>query len=181
MEHFRVAGTQTPKQKPDSPPGSPLGPCQSLPLPPTPRTQGPLSRRSAHAVFPVGELDRWLGAVWSRAREQDRSGQFTLKGRKWPAAQSGPLGLGRGLQGGDCPQDMTPCAGVAGTAVCPSPCWRRERGWSPGWAGSRSPLSSFESWAQQGPAGQTALDPGPPPLSKSPRPRTTGPQTLFPP
>lgn len=78
-----------------------------------------------------------------------------------------------------------PCAVMAGTAVSPSPRWRREGGWSPGWlaqpAGSQGPLSSFDLWAQRGTAGQTASDQGPPARSKSPRHRMTRPQTPFPP
>ena len=164
-EHFgsrhpepQAEAGQPPREHPRALPVTALAPHSPHP--------GPLSQRSARAVFPVGEVGQWLGAVRSSARESDWNDRFTLKGRKWPPLESGPVGLGRGLQGRDCPGHESLCRD-GWNGCLPEPTLEAGRGLEPWLAGPacrvRGPLSSFDPWAQQVAAGQTALDRGPPP------------------
>ena len=76
------------------------------------------------------------------------------------------MGLGRGLQGRDCTGHDGLCRD-GWNGCLPEPALEAGRGLEPWLAGPTcqvpGPLSSFDPWAQQVAAGQTALARGPPP------------------
>ena len=144
-----TSGSQHPEPQAEAgqPPREPPRALPVTALAPHSPHRGPLSRHSARAVFPVGEVGQWLGAVRSSARELDWNDQFTLKGREWPPLESGPVGLGRGLQGRDCTGHDGLCRD-GWNGCLPEPALEAGRGLEPWLAGPAcqvpGPLSSFD-------------------------------------